>query len=288
MFHGVYAAVVTPRFVDESVDEAGLSVLIRFLMGKGISRFALNGATGEFCLTTPEQLRVLLRTVREAGGGTAEMLCGVGAPGTAGAVALAEVAQEEGASGLLLPMPFFFPYGQEDLDLFARVVAGSTELPVLLYNLPQFTSGLEVRTVRRLIAEVGNIVGIKDSSGRLDILRDLTEAGVGASRIVGNDSALAPAMSEGVCDGVVSGVACAVPELILDLWAEKAGSEGFARAAGRLSEFIGQLDGFPTPWGLKFALEARGIVQAGFAQPVTEQRRAQGRKMAAGLGEWLG
>jgi 4-hydroxy-tetrahydrodipicolinate synthase len=269
MFHGVYAAVVTPRFVDESVDEAGLSVLIRFLMGKGISRFALNGATGEFCLTTPEQLRVLLRTVREAGGGTAEMLCGVGAPGTAGAVALAEVAQE-------------------DLDLFARVVAGSTELPVLLYNLPQFTSGLEVRTVRRLIAEVGNIVGIKDSSGRLDILRDLTEAGVGASRIVGNDSALAPAMSEGVCDGVVSGVACAVPELILDLWAEKAGSEGFARAAGRLSEFIGQLDGFPTPWGLKFALEARGIVQAGFAQPVTEQRRAQGRKMAAWLGEWLG
>ena len=63
-----------------------------------------------------------------------------------------------------------------------------------------------METVRRLIVEVPNIIGIKDSSGSLEILRDLTTHGVEACRIIGNDSALVQAMEEKICDGVVSGV----------------------------------------------------------------------------------
>ena len=91
---------------------------------------------------------------------------------------------------------------------------------MLLYNLPQFTSGLSKETVRRLILEVPNIIGIKDSSGSLDILSDLTAHNVETCRIVGNDSALALALTQRVCDGVVSGVACALPETIQALYAE--------------------------------------------------------------------
>jgi 4-hydroxy-tetrahydrodipicolinate synthase len=289
LVQGVYAAVLTPRRADDSIDTAALAGLIRFLMSKGISSFAMNGATGEFCLTTPDQLRTILTTVQEASGGTAEILCGVGAPGIAGVKELAAVAESAQVKALLLPMPCFFPYHQQDLELFSREAAASTMLPVLLYNLPQFTSGLSKETVRRLILEVPNIIGIKDSSGSLDILSDLTAQNVDACRIVGNDSALAPALTQRVCDGVVSGVACALPEVIQALYAEaeRTKSEEFTNATRLLDWFIEQLANAPTPWGLKWMAEARGIITATFSQPVTTTRREQGRSMAVWLKEWL-
>lgn len=286
---GIYAAVLTPRRADDSIDADALNHLIAFLLSKKITAFAMNGATGEFCLTTPEHLRIILSTARKASQGKAKVLCGIGAPGSALAIELASIAQEEGAQGLLLPMPCFFPYQQEDLDLYCRKVAESTQLPILLYNLPQFTSGLYKETVRALITEVPNIIGIKDSSGSLDILRDLTEHGVNACRIVGNDSVLAPAVIEGICDGVVSGVATALPELILALYSrrEQPHSDEFRHASRLLDEFIAQLNPFPTPWGLKWIVEARGIVPATFSQPVTAHRAAQSRQMAAWFQEWF-
>ena len=285
---GVYAAVLTPRSPDEEIDAPALHALIAFLMEHGVSSFALNGATGEFCLTTPGQLRTLLSVVKDASHGNAKIICGIGAAGTALAIELAAVAEEQGAEALLLPMPYFFPYEQEDLDAFSRAVASSTTLDVLLYNLPQFTSGLQSETVRTLINEVPNIIGIKDSSGSLDILRDLTRHNIDACRIVGNDSALAPALVEQVCDGVVSGVACALPELILALYAQRGavGSDEFLVTSRLLGEFIGQLDLFPTPWGLKWIVEARGGVKASFAQPVTAHRLEQARLMAEWFAAW--
>ena len=180
-------------------------------------------------------------------------------------------------------MPYFFPYQQEDLEAFSRTVAASTTLPILLYNLPQFTSGLTAETVRTLITEVPNIIGIKDSSGSLDILRDLTHHLPDACRIVGNDSALAPALTESLCDGVVSGVACALPETIQALYAAKPASAEFAKAAANLTEFIDHLSPFPTPWALKWIAEARNILQPTFAQPITPHRQAQ----ATALKQWF-
>lgn len=282
---GVYAAILTPRNPDDSIDIPGLSALIKFLLAKDVSRFAINGATGEFCLTSPQQLHTLLSTVKEISEGGAEILCGIGGAGTPQAIELASVAQQLGVQGLLLPMPYFFPYQQQDLEAFCRTVAASTKLPILLYNLPQFTSGLEKETVRTLITEVPNIIGIKDSSGSLEILRDITTHNVDACRMVGNDSALAPAMLEGVLDGVVSGVACAMPEVIQSLYAQLGNTDSaeFDSASRVLSEFIEQLNIFPTPWGLKWIVETRGIVKANFSQPVTSKRLAQ----AAAMKEWF-
>ena len=286
---GVYAAVLTPRLADDRVDIEALGRLIRFLMAKGICSFAVNGATGEFCLTRPAQLQAMLATVKEASAGKGNILCGVGAAGSAEAMELARIAQAEDVTGLLLPMPFFFPYQQEDLELYCRTVASSTSLPTLLYNLPQFASGLRKETVRRLIVEIPNIVGIKDSSGSLGILRDLTEHGVEAYRIVGSDGVLAQALTEGVCDGVVSGVACALPEVICEMYANrhKSGSAQFRRASQLIDEFIARLELFPTPWGLKWAVEARRVIAATFSQPLTPHRHAQGKELAAWLETWL-
>jgi 4-hydroxy-tetrahydrodipicolinate synthase len=286
---GVHAAILTPRNSQGRVDEHSLATLVRFLVPRGISSFAVNGATGEFCLTRPEELGRILRTVRDAGDGKARILCGIGAPGATLAIEFASIALENGAKALLLPVPYFFPYGQQDLDMFCRTVAASTPLPILLYNLPQFSSGLDKETVLRLITEVPNIIGIKDSSGSLDILRHLTQRGIEASRIVGNDGALAPALRENVCDGVISGVACAIPELILAVYRERAAldSPSFQATSQLLNQFIEQLDQFPTPWGIKWAVQARDVIPATFAQPITPERLAQGNQLMAWLGEWL-
>lgn len=286
---GVFAALLSPRNAEGSIDVPALLKLVEFLTRSGISSFAVNGATGEFCLTSPEQLRTMLSTIRGAGAGKARMLCCVGAASAARCIELARVAESEEAVGLLLPMPYFFPYAQEDLDLFCRTVAGGTRLPVLLYNLPQFTSGLEKDTVRGLIEEVPNLVGIKDSSGSLEILRDLTQRGVSASRIVGSDTALAAALREGICDGVVSGIAGVAPEAILALYERKHQTEspGFASAARRVEEFVEHINLFPYPWGLKWVAEARGILEATTSLPLTKHRLEQKAQLIGWFAEWL-
>jgi 4-hydroxy-tetrahydrodipicolinate synthase len=285
----VFAALLTPRNAEGSIDVPALRSLVHFLTKSDISSFAVNGATGEFCLTSAAELRTILSTVRAAGGGNARMLCGLGAASAALSIELARVAESEEAEGLLLPMPYFFPYAQEDLDLFCRTVAGATRLPVLLYNLPQFTSGLERETVLSLITEVPNLVGIKDSSGSLEILRYLTQQGVEACRIVGSDAVLAPALREGICDGVVSGIAGVAPESILALYARKhqIQSEGFATAARRIEEFVEHINLFPYPWGLKWVAEARGILQASFSLPLTQHRLEQRQQLVGWFAEWV-
>jgi 4-hydroxy-tetrahydrodipicolinate synthase len=283
LVRGVSAAVLTPRLADGSVDAPSLRKLLEFLLSKGISSFALNGATGEFCVTTPGQLRTLLSAAKEVAGGSAEFLCGVGAADTQGSIAFAQIAQDAGVKALLLPMPYFFPYQQDDLEQFSRSVAGSVSLPVMLYNLPQFTSGLRKETVHTLIAEVPNIIGIKDSSGSLEILSHLSEHKVDACRIVGDDAALSAALHAGVCDGVVSGVACVAPELILALYEKRS-----TAAEQALLELIAQLRGFPTPWGLKWIAQARGILQASFPLPLSPARKTQGEQLEQWFPTWYG
>jgi 4-hydroxy-tetrahydrodipicolinate synthase len=287
---GVFAALPTPRNAEGSIDVPALCKLVHFLTRSGISSFAVNGATGEFCLTSPEELHTMLSTIRAAGGGKARMLCCVGAASAKQSIELARVSESEEAEALLLPMPYFFPYAQEDLDLFCRTVAGATRLPVLLYNLPQFTSCLDKETVSGLITEVPNLVGIKDSSGSLEILRDLTRQGVRACRIVGSDAALAPALREGICDGVVSGIAGVAPEAILSLYERRlqTESEGFASAARRIEEFIEHINLFPYPWGLKWVAEGRGILKASISLPLTRHRLEQRQQLIAWFREWIG
>lgn len=281
---GVYAAISTPRHSDGSLDEGSLRKHVGFLARRGIQGIMLNGATGEFCLTTHEELERILAVGVEAAAGL-ELLCGIGSPGLRGCLDRGALAMAAGVRAVLLPMPYFFPYDQDDLDAFCRAVAKELDVPILLYNLPQFSTGLEPETVRRLVEECPNIAGIKDSSGSLEILRMLTQADLDACRIVGSDDVFAQALEEGLCDGVISGVACALPELLQCLFAERGRpkSAAFQEARLALAGFIDQIRVLPVPWGLKWVAESRGIVPASFAQPVSARRAAQSRA----LQEWF-
>ena len=288
LVNGIYSALIAPRDSQGKLDEASFRAEMEFILGHGIRGLVLNGATGEYCLTTADELRRMLAIARETTAGRADYCCAIGSASARECIERGRIAEQGGAKGLLLPAPHFFPYEQEDLIAYCREVATAVSLPVLLYNLPQFThNNFQPRTAMTLFREVPGIVGIKDSSGSLDTLRAMTREGL-PNRIVGNDGVLAQAMREGLCDGVISGVACAAPELLLTLYdhAVDLESEEFRKAADALAQFVERLDGFPTPWGLKLIQDYRGILPATFSQPLTENRVAQGRAFQDWFREW--
>jgi 4-hydroxy-tetrahydrodipicolinate synthase len=285
LVRGVYAAVLTPRGSDDGVDEESFASHIRFLREREVEGFAINGATGEYCLSTPRHLRSLFSALHRIGSDN-KILCGIGAAGTAGVLELARIAVDEGAQAVLLPMPYFFPYEQSDLEQFVHTVAAAVELPILLYNLPSFTTALETETVLRLLRDIPHVIGIKDSGSSLRTLHTLKSQYPAACRIVGNDGMLASAIKEDVCDGVVSGVACVLPELILDIFHEDPASNRLENLTDNLETFIQHIRHFPVPWGLKYAAQARGILRAAFSQPVSPQRAQQGRELMGWFQEW--
>jgi 4-hydroxy-tetrahydrodipicolinate synthase len=284
LIRGAHAAVLTPRNPDHSIDDAALRSLLRFHMKAGIQGFAIGGATGEFCSLTEEELRHILDVVAETVEHNATFVVGIGAADIYGTLRRGKIARAAGANATLLSMPYFFPYAQGDLGAFVREVAFRLDLPILLYNLPQFTSGISPQLTLELIQECSSIIGIKDSSGSLETLRLLTREAPHACRIVGNDSALAPALQEGVTDAVISGVACAFPELITSFFAEGAmTSSSWNERLTALESVITQLDQLPTPWGLKVFAEARGLVHPSFSLPLSQQRE----QLCAAMAEWF-
>ena len=278
---GVHAAVLVPRLVDGELDTSGFRAILEFLRGKGLTKIVVNGATGEYCLTTAPELAGMLTICRETLPG-AEVLCSIGAAGLAGSLELGRIAIDRGARALLLPMPHFFPYSQDDLHAFCAAVAARLEAPILLYNLPRFTTPLTLETVRDLIESVPNILGIKDSSGSLALLGGL---GSGACRIVGDDRVLVAALDAGVCDGVVSGVAGVLPELTTFLF-DRRNSPAYPRAVELLDELVRHLSALPVPWGLKLIAECREITPAWFSQPLSAARTAQANQFRAWFPGW--
>ncbi|WP_047490557.1 dihydrodipicolinate synthase family protein [Terriglobus sp. TAA 43] len=282
---GVYAALLAPRNEYGAIDTDSLRRQFDLPERESMTGYAVNGATGEFTYATPDELALTLKMAR-AVAPSSRILVGIGAGDVRGAVLRGKIAAYHGAQAVLLPMPSFFPYRQDDLRAFSMAVADAVPIPVLLYNLPQFTSGLEVDTVLSLLRSHDNIVGIKDSGGSLDIVRAMTVEKVSGTRIIGNDSALCPAMEEGVCDGVVSGVACALPELMTELFASKPGSKNYELNKELLKEFIEHLNPLPTPWGLKVASEVRGFTRASYPFPLSAERVSEIASLQTWFADW--
>jgi 4-hydroxy-tetrahydrodipicolinate synthase len=284
----IYAAVLVPRNIQGVIEQSTLAKELEFLFNAGIRNFVFNGATGEYCMTNAADLEHCLQTAKKVLPLDATFLCGVGAASLRETLELGQLSLKAGAEGLLLPMPYFFPYAQDDLVEFVEQAASALSAPILLYNLPQFTSGLEPATVVKLVQKCENVIGIKDSSGSLEIFRTLTREGVPALRICGNDAILPQVLTEGIVDGAISGVACVIPELLLKLVTSKPGSEAFSTASNHLVDLVPYIDALPCPWGLKVLAEMRGISKAIYNLPVSPERAHQIVKLQNWFKQWTG
>jgi 4-hydroxy-tetrahydrodipicolinate synthase len=212
----------------------------------------------------------------------------VGHSTLAGALQLADEAIAAGADGLLLMPPYFFTYGQPEIDAFYRQFARETgdAVPIMLYNIPQFTSKIEFATVRRLI-DTGLFAGIKDSSGDwsnfeqlLALRRDRPFA-----LFAGHDRIALRALSEGA-DGVLSG--CAIPEILVGLQkAVAAGDQARAeKLNAKLAEFVDWIEKFPTPMGIKRAVELRGQKSGTLGVPLAPETSSEMEAFLLWFKEW--
>jgi 4-hydroxy-tetrahydrodipicolinate synthase len=160
-----------------------------------------------------------------------------------------------------------------------------------LYNLPDFTNELAPTTVIDLLREQEFIVGIKDSSGQVEHLTGFATARNGDpwTLLVGDDRLLAQGLQAG-WDGGISGVAGFCPELLLALYRSfvEGHPEETARLNGLLDELIDQLAPFPTPWGIRVGLAARGIDTGPLPLPLTATRKQQIATFTEWLPRWLG
>lgn len=287
---GLFAAVATPIHADGRIDFATFDRLIDFLVEAGVSGVCLGGATGEYPhFETADRKTIIRRTAWRLPRDRA-LLVGIGGPSVRHTIDLGEAALQSGSRGLLLPMPMFFRYEQEDLQAFCTHVSDALRGPCLLYNLPDFTTGLTPETIVALLRTAEFIVGIKDSSGEIENLATFAEARNGQpwTLLVGDDRALHRGLQSG-WDGSISGVAGFCPELLVALYRShvEGRRDETARLQALLDELISQIADLPTPWGIRIGLAARGIDTGPLPLPATVTRTQQIAAFKKWLPEWL-
>jgi len=212
---GVFPALVTP-FVEktEDVDEEAYRCLIRSCL-PNVDGLVTSGTTGEFpYLTREEKRRLVVVGVEEAKG--KPVIAGCGASSTQEALALARDAKESGASAALIVTPYFLHPSDKGVYQHFYDIATSVDLPILLYNIPQVMDRYLPRTVVEDLADLPNVVGLKDSSGNLTYTMELLEyAGDRIDFFVGHDEVVLPALAGGV-----SGVILASAQVYPEVWQE--------------------------------------------------------------------
>jgi 4-hydroxy-tetrahydrodipicolinate synthase len=164
-FGSVITAMVTPFRDDYALDFEGAQSLAAWLLDNGTDALVVAGSTGEAPTLTHQEKRDLFRAVVEVAKGNGKVICGTGTYDTAETVELTRDAEQAGADAVLVVTPYYNRPPQSGLIAHFTKVADSTRLPIILYNIPSRTACLiETDTLLRL-AEVENIVAVKDSTG---------------------------------------------------------------------------------------------------------------------------
>jgi 4-hydroxy-tetrahydrodipicolinate synthase len=216
MFTGVLPAIVTP-FKNGAVDEEGLRQLIEFHLENGVHGIVPCGTTGESAtLSHDEHERVVEITVDQVKG-RVPVVAGTGSNNTAEAVRLTAHAKKVGADGVLMISPYYNKPTQEGIYLHYKKVAEEVDIPIIIYNIPGRTaSNIEPDTFARL-AEMKNIVGVKEASGSMKQITEIIRlCGNEFTVLSGEDFLTYPLMSVGG-KGVICVVANIVPRDMADL-----------------------------------------------------------------------
>ncbi len=286
----VITAMATPFRPDGAVDYDRAGELARRLVDNGSTGIVVAGTTGESPTLSDAEKLELLKVVKEAVAGRAAVLAGTGTYDTAHSVHLSREAQRLGADGLLLVVPYYNRPTQEGLYQHFKTVAESTDLPVLLYNIPTRTgTNMLPETVARL-AEVRNVAGIKEASGSLDQVSEIRRRTPDHFLIYsGDDSLTLPYLSVGAV-GIVSVASHLVGREIAEMIAHfQAGRVQEARRIHlRLFPLFRALFVAPNPVPLKAALEMAGFPVGKPRLPLVEATPKEREQIAAAMREAMG
>lgn len=290
MIQGSLVAIVTPMHADGSVDEAAFRRLIDWHVEQGTDAIVAVGTTGESATLDEREHCAAIALAVEQAGGRIPVIAGTGANSTTEAIALTRCAQDAGADACLLVTPYYNKPTQEGLYLHHRAVAEAVDIAQILYNVPGRTAvDMQPETVARL-AEIDNIVGVKEATGKLERitrLRELTTAQfaiysgddatareailLGANGDISVTANVAPAAMHTMCAAALAGDAAGAAQIDADL-------------AGLHSELFCEANPIPVKW----ALAEMGRIESGIRLPLTWlstacHERVRGAMQRAGL-----
>jgi len=211
MFKGSFVAMITPFTESGKVDEKGINELVGFHIKNGTDGIVPCGTTGESPTLSHEEHKRVVEITINAVAGRIPVIAGTGSNSTREALDLTSHAKEAGADGALIVVPYYNKPTQKGLYLHYKEIADNVDIPIIVYNVPSRTGvNLLPETLAKL-AELENIVAVKEASGNLEQMAQIVElCGDKITLLSGDDKLILPVLSIGG-KGVISVVANIIP-----------------------------------------------------------------------------
>ncbi|HEV1991890.1 MAG TPA: dihydrodipicolinate synthase family protein [Candidatus Dormibacteraeota bacterium] len=287
---GVVPALISPLRSDGRLDEAAVARLVEHVIDGGVHGLLPLGSTGETASLDETARRTMLSCVVAATAGRVPVICGVAQSQLSAARVEVEAAARMGAAAALVAPPFYYPMDKATLLAFYRSLAANSAIPILLYNIPQFTKVVAEPSSVATLAREGTIVGIKDSSRDFEYFEGVCIATreLPHFRIfTGSDTMLLPSLAMGGA-GTICGAANVAPRWVVRIDQEfKRGDLVAARAEqDSLYKLVMALRAGVFPAAIKAACHLQGICEPWCAaplQPLDDQSQA---KLRAQLEAW--
>jgi len=287
---GVLVALASPMTREGEVDPDGVARLVEHVIDGGVHGVLALGSTGETASLDERSRRMVLDGVIKAAGGRVPVLCGVAQSQLASAVAEVDAAAKAGADAALVAPPFYYPTDQAGVLAFYRAVAERASIPILVYNIPQFTKVVMEPATLAALATEGAVQGIKDSSRDFEYFEGVCIAtrGVAGFRVfTGSDTMLVASLAVGG-SGTICGAGNIAPDWVVRIYDEfTRGDLDAARGSqDRLFELVASVREGVFPLAIKAALHMRGICEPWSAPPVRKLDERVEARLHEKLARW--
>ena len=284
---GVFPAIITP-FKNGEVNYEGLEQNINFLINNGVSGIVSVGTTGESPTLTYDEHKKIIEKSVEICNGKIEVIAGTGSNSTNEAIELSQFAEDVGADALLLITPYYNKPSQEGLKQHFSKIAQSTNIPIVLYNVPSRTGvNLTPETVKYLFNEYSNITTIKEANPDLSHVSDIINS-CNISVLSGNDELTLPIISLGG-KGVISVVANIFPKEFVEM-VNLANNGKFEEARAihySLFNVMKSLFIETNPIPIKTAMNILGMPAGELRLPLCEMEQQNKAKLEKALNDYL-
>ena len=271
MLKGSLVAIVTPMFEDGSLDLPRLRSLIDFHIREATKGIVIVGTTGESPTVDFEEHCALIRAAVEHASGRVPIIAGTGANSTREAIELSAYAKQAGADMSLSVVPYYNKPTQEGLYRHFRAIAEAVDLPQILYNVPGRTvADMQNDTALRL-AQVPNIIGLKDATGSMERGAELLRRAPKNFAVYSGDDGTGLALLMLGAHGVISVTANVAPRLMQEMCAAVFASD-FPKARSHNNKLLGLhrhlfVEANPIP--VKWVLQQMGLIEGGIRLPLT-------------------
>lgn len=262
-FKGVFSALVTP-FENGQVDYASLEKLVDYQTNGGVNGFVINGTTAESPTLTTAEVKKIFSVVRALVGVDFPLILGTGSNSTAKTVEQTQAAVELGADAALVVVPYYNKPPQRGLVQHFKTVAKNAELPVIMYNVPGRTiTAMSLETIQEL-AEVKNILGIKEASGDLDFDKKLKQILPSNFLLLSGDDGTYIDFLKLGGHGIISVMSNIIPQETAD-WTKSVLSGSVSSTEAQFKKFKSLIDGMyveANPIPVKWMLYKKGIIKS--------------------------